>query len=411
MPYEVRRLGSAYDFKTRYGMIYRDYRRITFDKEYARNHPEAEFVAPGHPLLEAVNETWLSCEDGCRDAYACFGDPTGRRHGVLWFVEGEIADGRGESAGKRVFCLYHAREDDRVQQVNPAILWDLEPLSPEVADDALRAMLEQRDVIDDYLVTEVLFPFLEEIQARRDRDARIKEKYGLRSLDYLINESNQKILEYEMRLDFGDQMDLPLLNERRNLERLQQRRKELEEEIRLERSLTISDPRLLGAALVLPLPLAGPEEPAAADDVLREPSEHGPGMRPDALVEAVGMAVAMAYEREQGWTPEDVSAENHGFDIRSLRYREDGTVADVRYIEVKARARSGAIRLSANEWKKARHFDDQFWLYIVTDAGTDHPRLHRIHNPAAHFREGEDIFASGFIIPEEKWRGKANAGD
>jgi hypothetical protein len=26
------------------------------------------------------------------------------------------------------------------------------------------------------------------------------------------------------------------------------------------------------------------------------------------------------------------------------------------------------IRLSANEWKKARHFDDKFWLYVVTEA-------------------------------------------
>ncbi|MDY7079087.1 MAG: DUF3883 domain-containing protein [Chloroflexota bacterium] len=38
----------------------------------------------------------------------------------------------------------------------------------------------------------------------------------------------------------------------------------------------------------------------------------------------------------------------------------------VRYIEVKDRARSGAIRLSANEWKKARHFGGKFWLYVVT---------------------------------------------
>ncbi len=72
--------------------------------------------------------------------------------------------------------------------------------------------------------------------------------------------------------------------------------------------------------------------------------------------------------------------------------------------------RSGAIRLSANEWKKARHFDDKFWLYIVTKAATDAPQLHRIQNPAAHFRMGEDIFATGFIVPEKRWREKAGGG-
>jgi hypothetical protein len=112
----------------------------------------------------------------------------------------------------------------------------------------------------------------------------------------------------------------------------------------------------------------------------------------------------MKHERDQGWQPEDVSGENHGFDVRSTCYNPDGTFADIRYIEVKARAQSGAIRLSANEWKKARHFDDKFWLYIVTDGASDTPELHRIQNPAAHFRMDEDIFATGFVVPEEKWR-------
>jgi len=44
----------------------------------------------------------------------------------------------------------------------------------------------------------------------------------------------------------------------------------------------------------------------------------------------------------------------------------------------KARARSEAIRLSANEWKKARHFGDKFWLYVVTEVITDDPQLHLI---------------------------------
>jgi hypothetical protein len=79
-------------------------------------------------------------------------------------------------------------------------------------------------------------------------------------------------------------------------------------------------------------------------------------------------------------------------------------LVDIRYVEVKARARSGAIRLSANEWKKARHFGAKFWLYIVTEAGTKTPQLHRIPNPALQFQVGEDIFATGFIIPEDNWR-------
>jgi hypothetical protein len=270
----------------------------------------------------------------------------------------------------------------------------------------------------------VLFPFREEIGQRRARETQVKEKYGLRSLDYLIQESNQKILDYQMRQAGGEQVDLPLLNEQRTLEGLQQRRADLEREIRLERNLTVGEPRILGAAVVLPLAAAAegdrhfrsaghlettykprPPEPLPLNEERAEYTV-GADMRRDDEIEAVGMRVAMAYEREQGWRPEDVSGENHGFDLRSTRYNADGTFADIRYVEVKARAQSGAIRLSANEWKKARHFDDKFWLYIVTQAASDAPQLHCIQNPAAHLQMDEDIFATGFIVPEEKWREK-----
>jgi hypothetical protein len=274
--------------------------------------------------------------------------------------------------------------------------------------------------VEDYIVTEVLFPFQAEIEQRREKESHIKEKYGLRSLDYLIQESNQKILEYELRQAGGEQIGLPLLNEQRNLEQLAQRREALAREIQLERNLTVGEPVILGAAAVIPLPEPvelEPEPETAEVDLPRigekpEPDEiyrvrpggDGAGMQRDEEIEAVGMRVAMQYERDQGWQPEDVAGENHGFDVRSTLYDEDGTFADIRYIEVKARAQSGAIRLSSNEWKKARHFDDKFWLYIVTMAGTDAPELYRVQNPAAHFRMDEDIFATGFIIPENRWR-------
>ncbi len=114
-------------------------------------------------------------------------------------------------------------------------------------------LLQQREAIEDYIITEILFPFQAEIEARREKECGIKEKYGLRSLDYLIQESNQKILEYELRQASGVQIGLPLLNEQRNLEQLAQRRTALEREIQLEQNLTVGEPRILGAAAVVPV--------------------------------------------------------------------------------------------------------------------------------------------------------------
>ena len=63
------------------------------------------------------------------------------------------------------------------------------------------------------------------------------------------------------------------------------------------------------------------------------------------------METAMRYEREQGRNPEDVSAENLGFDVRSTD--SEGVR---RYIEVKARSEPGAVTLTQNEWFKAKQF-------------------------------------------------------
>jgi superfamily II DNA or RNA helicase len=430
VPYELRRWNDDYNFKTAYGVVQRAYRQVTFDKAVSQRDREFEFVAPGHPLLEALNETVLRDLGGGDGRYAIYGDPEGVHHGALWFVQGEILDGTGQPAGRRVFCLYQDATSGDVRRTNPAVLWDLEPLSsPSPSQGVPRSasgccakgwggggtlsdpadLLSHRDAIEDHIIAGVLLPFRAEIAARREHEAQVKERYGLRSLDYLVQESNQKLLDYQLRQAGGEQMDMPILNERRNLEGLEQRRRDLEREIRLERNLTVGEPRILGAAVVVPL--VTPEaEGLTYDAPVSEPVDldeagvaYG-GMRRDEEIEAVGMREAMAYEREHGWNPEDVSAENLGFDIRSTRYNDDGSYADTRYIEVKARAHMGAIRLSANEWKQARKFGKKYWLYIVIRAATDDPQVEPVPDPASQFQVGEDIFSTGFIIPEDRWR-------
>ena len=58
----------------------------------------------------------------------------------------------------------------------------------------------------------------------------------------------------------------------------------------------------------------------------------------------------------------------------------------------------------SNEWKKARHFGEQFWLSLAIGARTDEPQLRRIYDPAIQFRTGEDSVAAGFIVDERWWR-------
>jgi len=393
VPFELRKVNEDYGFKTAYGKVRKDYSKVTFDKKVAKEHSEYEFIAPGHPLLEAINQKVLERFTGSKDTVAVFGDETNTREGVIWFIEGEVNDGLGNVAGKRIFAVYNNTKGEK-QVINPSVLWDLKPLRDVELDESLRRMVDKREDVEEYAVSEMLFPFKAELEKRRERDAKIKEKYGLRSLDYLLQESNNRLLEYQQKQAEGKDMSMPLLNEERRKEDLERKRKELEREIKLEAQLYVSGPKILGAAVVLPMERA--QEEAITGDA--------GGMVSDPEIERMGMEVAMEFERKEGWRPEDVSKENLGFDIRSVKYNEDGTFQAIRYIEVKARAMGGAVRISSNEWKKAKRFGDDFWLYIVTKASGGEPVLKRIQNPSKTFRLDEDIYATGYIIPYDKWK-------
>jgi hypothetical protein len=89
------------------------------------------------------------------------------------------------------------------------------------------------------------------------------------------------------------------------------------------------------------------------------------------------MEVAMAYERAQGWEPEDVSAQDRGFDVLSRHPATGGT----RFIEVKGRAEEGSIVLTLNEHSTAQRLGQDYWLYVVFHCASE-PQLIRISDPA-----------------------------
>lgn len=110
--------------------------------------------------------------------------------------------------------------------------------------------------------------------------------------------------------------------------------------------------------------------------------------RHDAEVEAIAMQIAMAHEEGHGATVKDVSTPDlarraglgdwPGFDLHSRR--PDGTELS---IEVKGRAAIGEIELTENEWPQACNQRDRYWLYVVFECASAHPRLLRVQDPFA----------------------------
>jgi SNF2 family DNA or RNA helicase len=381
IPFDIRKIAEEETFKKDLGQILKKYPKITFDKEIAFKTPDAEFISFGHSLFEAVM-TWVERDlmDSLTNG-ATFFDPDGRLDGYILFYEGEIKDGTGAVAGKRLFSFY--ANEKEVVPISPAVIWDLvegEKTEEETVDvESLknRSLNKAISKLEEYKA---------ELLKERSRQSEIKEKYGIKSLEYLILKLDGELITFYARKEAGDNVDLAIRNKEERKAEYEKALKDLKIQIQKEKSLSMSMPRFMGIIRV-------------------KPSEKiNQAMMSDAEIEAMGMKIAMKYERENGRTPEDVSSQNLGFDIRSID--KDGTA---RYIEVKARAEVGDVALTQNEWFKAQRFKDDYYLYVVFNASSK-PELYVIQNPAQNLKAEEKIEIVRYLVPlnQIKEKGEKN---
>lgn len=378
IPYEIRKIADDNSFKRVAGGILKNYPRVTFDKDFYRRNPKTEFISFGHPLFEAVLRWVETFAIETLQRGAVFYDPDGKIDGYILFYEGEITDGSGNIAGKRIFSFLHNGKE--VKPISPAIIWDLKG-----ADGAVNANYPEPAEFEKLKeqglekAIENLKAYHSELLQERTRIAEIKQKYGVGSLEHLIMKLDSELVELYYRQQKGEKVELPIKNKEDQKKRYEMDLKELKESIEREKCLTMSTPQFIGAIRVIPHPQFKEIEPTT-----------------DSEIEARGMAIAMEYERNAGRSPEDVSNENIGYDIRSVD--RDG---NIRYIEVKARARVGDVALTQNEWFKAQRFGKDYYLYVIFNAGTDKPELYIISNPAENLQPEQKIEIVRYSIRKE----------
>jgi hypothetical protein len=125
-------------------------------------------------------------------------------------------------------------------------------------------------------------------------------------------------------------------------------------------------------------------------------------MRHDAEVELGAMRSAKAFEETAGATVKDVHTpalaraagltDYPGFDLLAIYPPCDSR--GQRAIEVKGRAGTGDVEVSANEWARAANLRCGYWLYVVYNCASAAPNLNRVQDPFAHLLTG----ASGRVL-------------
>lgn len=350
------------------------YERITFEKDLidVPERPHAEFLAPGHPLLDAVIDLTIERNrDLLRQGTILVDEnPLSDRIRVLVFLEHAIQDAHTDRTGHRRIVSKRMQfveidSDGNAKTAGYAPYLDYRPITAD--EQQVISRLEEPDwvkgdfekKIHTYAVTNLVPQHFEEVRVYRqeliDKTIQAVKDRLTKEISYWDYRANQ-LKEEELAGRVNAKLNSGLARQRANelRDRLQKRLKELAE----ERNLSPLPPVIVGGALVVPKTildrLRGIE--SGADTYAQE----------TARIEALAMQAVIQAEMALGFSPRDVSKEKLGYDIESAI---PGT-GKLRFIEVKGRV-SGAttITITKNEILTALNKPEDYILAIVEIEG------------------------------------------
>lgn len=355
------------------GMVVGRYERITFHKEAINlpGKPVAEFVCLGNPLMDAVTDLILERYRGLLRQGTILVDPNDLSEDVraLFYLEHSIQDATVDtSGGRRVvsrqmqFVEVNARGETR--NAGPAPFLDYRPLDEKqqhLVESVLQAAWLKGDLeaqIREYAATSLVAVHLQEVRERR-------EEMVARTKAAVQDRLTKEIAYWDHRAEeLKAQEAAGRKNARLNSElarrraddleaRLQKRMAELEQ----QRHLAAQPPVVLGGALIIPAGLM-----AHLQGETRSPVE-ALFARQRKAVELAAMRAVMAKELEAGNLPEDVSAQDLGWDVESQTAKEKGRL---RFIEVKGRIEGATtVTITKNEILAGLNKPEDFLLAIV----------------------------------------------
>jgi hypothetical protein len=371
---------------------------FVFDKQLVsvasrtRVPEHTKLLGSGHPLFDAVTE-WAIRQ--ARDAFsrgATVCDPNIAARQRLWLVRSAIEDGRQE-ARKRLAHQQLAvvlADHHGLRSVSPATLLNF--TAPDSAVFQTDVPDRSSDEIQMWAFENVTEPQLKQVEGHRHAECDLRRQYLDTTFTELIGELQTRLEELQRASLYGNDDPIERENLENRLRKLKERKKRRVEEIDLMLRLTANLPDVLTAALVVPAPVASVE----GADI---PPGGGFPMRRDDEVEQIAMNVVMRFEQARGWTPQDVSKDGEHYDIRS-----EGPDAAKRYIEVKGRAQSGAVVLTAPEVDKLRQLGDRAFLYIVTFCKGEKPKLKVIQDPMSSLHPKMLYRQVQFMVDEADWK-------
>ena len=355
VPADIRHEVRAYNS----GEFGAENRMVTFRKERLRRDPPADFLAPDHPLFDAVLDRILEEGRPLLAKGTVFIDKDAREPYLVWLLQAGVVNGANEVVHGRLLAL--RQTGDRFDEVAPGVLLDLPPadVAPS-APEALRSLANGDAAV---ATASAIYSneYLADVAAEQERQVSIVETALQQSVSDSLSELQARLERQHEDEAKGRDMRIAIRTTNEQIDALTAEFRRRREDLRHRKVTSIQTPRVVGVAAVIPGPVPRAMEQGRGGD--------------NTSVEAAAMQVVMDYERSQGRAPRDVSKTGVGYDIRSK-----GPDAEVRYIEVKGHASTGDLSLYYTERQMAERMRQEFFIYVVDHALTD-PQLWITQDP------------------------------
>lgn len=361
-------LRSAYRPRSQRVSLTRRYERICFEKSAIRvqGKPPAEFVCPGHPLLESVIDSVLDQYSYLFGSGAVLVDtqPGSASLRAIFPVKVSLMDGFFDRDGSRRVVaervsFIEVGDDGAVRDAGSAPHLDFRPLRDDERPAAERLLANSifGEGLDgrvlSHAANSIVPGFVEDEGGRRMTLAKKTEQAVKERLLREINYWDRRAIDLREQERDGKP------NDRLNSDKAAKRADDLRvrmsrrlDELEREKSIIPKPPHVVGRVLVVPEAMLAEEASASLVDKARKTAE----------VERLAMEAVIRAETAGGFEPRDVSAEKVGYDIES----RDPATGRLRFVEVKGRVEGAdTVTVTRNEMLTCLNKPEQFWLAVV----------------------------------------------
>lgn len=367
-------------------------KQIFLDYQNVGDLGKVHYINPGNPVFDSIVTVVRNKfrEDMLMGTVLI--SPDDKEDYFAFFVKSQIIDNRpreDSTADERLLMVCQSRSG-LFHITSPAKFIDLHAPT-EFTKPILPPDVVSSDEVVQWSFEHITTQQFEDTKAHVKRDAEDRKMYLESAFTQVILDLQVQIQELQGKVLLGDsKVQEKILKKQERINELIYKKQSRLESLGLMTQLSPKAPEVLGCAYVVPLTKV-------------EYVAHY-GMSRDDEAEAIAMQTTMEYEVSEGWKPTDVSANNEGYDVKSISPEEIK-----RYIEVKGRSNAeGGVMLSENEMNRLAQLGDAAWLYIVMNCKSK-PELYRIQNPAKALKFELKTKGVQYFSPMAEWKNKINA--